>query len=394
MTVLLASCTSPASTTGVASSTTVATMQSPATTASTAVEATTSTQTTASTAATTTTTTGTACPALGGETSEGAEITDVVLAAYPVEGGDAVWSIPLNGELISMAIGNSLLFLGSLDGVVTALDPDTCRQEWRRVVSPTALRVSATPGAVVVDGLGVLASLDPTTGEELWSVQPPIPFGVVAGVFGQGILMTVEGYGAMTFDLATGGLLLDMPFENAPLRTVTADESQVYAGGAGIIVKPVTGGDTVWESDVDADVLVSDGGLLFGATDEGLVTAMDAASGEPQWQVQLDGISGYLAPPAVEHDEVHLLDSDSRLHHLAVEDGSEVFVGELPAALAFPELDDGLVLVEELGVVTAIDLQHRERWGLETGANGVDRFTRVEVFRNLAIALTYSETLL
>jgi len=185
----------------------------------------------------------------------------------------------------------------------------------------------------------------------------------------------------------------------APLATgfpvtavAAATDGVVVAGGISVELKTWLGAD-VWSRDMPETVAAVgvSGSSAIVSLATGSIVALDLVSGEVQWQVAF-GNGATLVIGPVERGELHVLELDSvaHHHHLAIEDGSSIFVSESPVWQTFAEYDDALILVVDEGNVTARGLLEQDVWTIATGADGLSRFTEVDVTSGFIVALSYS----
>jgi outer membrane protein assembly factor BamB len=172
------------------------------------------------------------------------------------------------GHASSPAVSDDLLFLVCYHdhrSYLLALDKRTGAQRWR-VDRPNGVRTYATPaliegpegGELVVNSTEGLHAFDPETGALLWSADGPHRFGVGIPSFTDGLIYANRGYRSGPYLAIRPGGRGDVSATHVQWRVAT---------GA-----PYVSSLLVYR------------GLLFMAGDSGIVTCVDAESGEKLWQ--------------------------------------------------------------------------------------------------------------
>ena len=166
-----------------------------------------------------------------------------------------------------------------------ALDKRTGKELWK-VDRGQDLKSYSTPlvietpqgGELIVNSSENMEAFDPRTGKSLWKYVEPTRFAVPMPVYHDGVLYVSRGY------------------RSGPYMALRA-------GQRGEISKE----KLLWHVETGAPYtssLVYDNGLLFSATEMGIVTCLDAKTGERVWRERLGGI--YSASPVVADGKVYL----------------------------------------------------------------------------------------
>ena len=177
-----------------------------------------------------------------------------------------------------------LSYLGS-SAFLAALDKRTGKELWK-VERPAAWKSYSTPlvidspqgSAVVVNCTDNVEAFDPATGKSLWKFVEATNFAVPMPVYHDGMLYVSRGYRSGPYWAIKLGETGDVPKSKLAWHVET---------GA-----PYTSS------------LVYDGGLLFMATEMGIVTCIDAKTGERVWRERLGGI--YSASPVAADGKIYL----------------------------------------------------------------------------------------
>jgi outer membrane protein assembly factor BamB len=225
--------------------------------------------------------------------------------------GRKVWSFEANSSVQALTAARGVVYVGTGQDTVFALDAATGKPIWRRatVIGENSQLVVADGALVIADPVtgGVLA-LDTATGQQLWHITSTGSGGVL-GLAAAGDV-AYAGYAAFTdttggvtaLSARTGDLLWAAQFAantdtNAGLTATdgtvfaTTSNGEIYAFGA-------TKGKKLWR-DSGRKVtflgtpLVVSGGVLYAASDNSSTTpipvlyAIHAASGRGIWQRSL-----------------------------------------------------------------------------------------------------------
>jgi outer membrane protein assembly factor BamB len=209
--------------------------------------------------------------------------------ALPPAPGRPERSVRLSGGI---GAGEGLLFVGTDEGEVIALDPDKGGVQWRAQLSSEVLAPPlAQEGVLVVrTNDGRVAALDPANGNTLWSYSSTVP------------ALTLRG-------------------SSLPL----IDRDRVFAGFANgkLVALGLTSGEVLWEStvgvpegrselermvDIDADPVLVDG-IIYTAAYQARLVALTSVAGSLLWSRDLSTYQGMVAGA----DALYLSDSDGKV---------------------------------------------------------------------------------
>jgi outer membrane protein assembly factor BamB len=191
-----------------------------------------------------------------------------------------------------------------------ALDKRTGQLRWKRDRQPGALSYS-TPlvvssggrSTLVVNSTQGIEAYDATSGEPLWLVKEEHRFAVPMPVHHDGIIYTTRGYrSSPALAIRLGG---------------TGDVSTTH-----VVWRAPTGGPYV-------SSFVYYAGLLYMATELGIVTAVDPGTGAPVWRDRIGGI--FSASPVAGDGKIYLVSETGETVVLAA--------GRAPKVLARNALD-------------------------------------------------------
>jgi outer membrane protein assembly factor BamB len=199
----------------------------------------------------------------------------------------AVFDLPW-GHASSPALHRDRLILLSYLGssaFLLALDKRTGKELWK-VERPGTLKSYSTPlviegpqgAAAIVNSNEHVEAFDPADGKPLWKYVESTNFAVPMPVYHEGMLYASRGY------------------RSGPYWAMKLSER-------GDVAKS----KLAWHVDTGAPYtssMVYDNGLLFMATEMGIVTCIDAKTGERVWRERLGGI--YSASPVAADGKIYL----------------------------------------------------------------------------------------
>lgn len=279
-----------------------------------------------------------------------------LVSAYELSNGKRKWTFDLRrGGLTSLwgnlsnwwseenarisggvGFGYGKLFLGTEDGEVFALSPETGELEWRVEVKAEVL---ATPVAgdglvIVATGAGTIVALHPDTGEQRWifeNEQPPLTLrgvsepvieagGVVyATSAGRiGVLISERGYQAWEEQIASPKGSTDLS------RLVDIDARPIVAGGnvysmaynGELVALELRTGRQLWKREYASfrNMAIA-GNTLYIVDSVGRIYAVDRRNGTELWS-QFGLHRHYLTGPTVYKDYLVVGDNKGHLHWL------------------------------------------------------------------------------
>ncbi len=212
--------------------------------------------------------------------------------------GRRIWSRNLAKEFAPFVINwgpasSPTLYRGSLIVVcyhetasyLLALDARTGKQLWK-TDRPKGVLSYSTPivvpgpqgGELVVNSTTGVEAYDPATGAALWHLDEPIRMAIPVAMYDRGVIYLSRGY------------------RSGPYMAIRP-------GGRGEISKT----HVVWRVPTGAPYVSSllyYDGLLYMAGDTGIITCVDAKTGEQVWRQRLGGI--YTASPVAGDGKIYL----------------------------------------------------------------------------------------
>ncbi len=361
--------------------------------------------------------------------------TGAYAGAGPRELHGVKWRFATGAAVISSPVlDNGVLYFGSGDGNVYAVDAETGVQKW---MSPTRGAIDSTPavdqGVVfVVSYDGGLYAFDTASGKQRWRFDTGGERRFEAkGIHGQAprnqtffdawdmyLSSPVVGQGAVYFgcgdgniyavEEATGALRWKVTTGDVVHASPAYDGSTVYVGGWDSVLYALdaASGRERWRFQAGQDPLMHNqvgfqsspavvkGTVYVGCRDAHLY-AIDAATGKVRWSLPTNG-SWVVGSPAVANGRVIFGTSDSKLLHvLDAETGKPVYQHQENSYLfSSPAVTDDTIFVGKMnGGLTALDLATgRPLWEYETERSKQNAGWLLNADRSHNSAMTFKST--
>lgn len=279
-----------------------------------------------------------------------------LVSAFELESGKRKWTFDLRREGLrswlnrvadwwsdenariagGVGYGYGKLYLGTENGEVFALSPETGELLWRTEVKAEVLAspVAGDGLVIVATGAGTIVALHPDTGEQRWifeNEQPPLTLrgvsepvveagGVVyTSAAGRvGVLISERGYQAWEEQIASPKGSTDLS------RLVDVDARPLIAGGnvysiaynGELVALELRTGRQLWKRDYSSfrNMAVA-GNVLYIVDSVGRIFAVDRRNGTEIW-AQFGLHKHYLTGPAVYKDYLVIGDNKGHLHWL------------------------------------------------------------------------------
>ncbi len=227
---------------------------------------------------------------------------DGEVTALDAASGRVLWQVDLEAPLSGgPGAGQGLVVVGTLDAEVIALSLEDGSLRWRAPVSSEVLSTPAVAGdRVVVRTIdGKVQGLDLADGKEVWRYERQIPVLTLRGtsdpvVSGDHVICGMAGGKLINLDLRTGAVIWDVTV------SVPSGRSELER-----------------LADIDGNPLVLDG-LIYVATYQGEVAALEEASGEVLWRRKFSSYSGMAA----DRYNVYAADADGLVWALDADNGA------------------------------------------------------------------------
>jgi len=253
--------------------------------------------------------------------------------------------------LMPPLLADGILYTGSGDGVLYALDAETGEQLWSKEGFGQLESTGAIAGDIIVTGgySQVVKALDRKTGEEIWSFT--------TDHFVQGAPLIVDDrvyiatdHEVYALDLESGQLIWKTATgsEGAFMGAPAFEDGVIYTtGGKLLLVLDAETGKEVWRKEKDEMFLglsVANGLVYVGNWDQTLY-AFDQSTGTEKWS--FGGAGLFWSAPAATDDAVYA-GSDQTVFALDAQSGELLWSFEMQSQSASePLIADGVVYVSD-----------------------------------------------
>jgi len=209
------------------------------------------------------------------------------------------WSRSTGGAVVqsSPAVAEGIVYLGSDDGKVYALDAATGHFRWSRTAGSLVDSSPAVAGGVVYVGSGLdneMYALDAATGHLRWSYPTGGTVDARPALAGGVVYVGSDDGKVYALDAATGQFHWSYDTGNAVEPKPTVADGVVYVGGndGKVYALDAATGHFRWSyptrNTVNSSPTVA-GGVVYVGSDDGKVYALDAATGHFRWSYPTGG---------------------------------------------------------------------------------------------------------
>jgi len=253
------------------------------------------------------------------------------LYAIDAATGNEKWRFAMSVyESSSPSVSNGVVYIGSFDNNLYAIDAVTGKEKWR---CKTGSYVQSSPavfnGVVYIGSDDNLYAIDAGTGKEIWRFRtgsrlkssPAVSNGIVYVGSGNKILAIDAMMGKEKWRLTTGWLTY---VESSP----AVSNGVVYVGSSNRNLHSIDAltGKEKWRfetvDDVDSSPAVSNGVVYVGGKDKNLY-AIDSVTGKEKWRFATRGC--VYSSPAVFNGIVYVGSNDGNLYAIDAVTGEEIW---------------------------------------------------------------------
>lgn len=270
---------------------------------------------------------------------------DGTVTALGADDGAVRWEVEIDLPISAgVGLSDDLVLVGTPEGQVIALRRENGKQVWAAQMPSEVLAAPrAAEGMVVVRTVdGNLVGLDAATGERRWSYHYTVPVLTLRGA-----APPLLAQGVVICGLDTGRVLVLSLQEGIPLfektivpprgrteleRMVDIDAEPKVVGNVlfvatyqgNVSALDLRNGDTLWTRDLSSHAgLEADAGRVYVSDAGDTVWALDWRNGDPLWKQE--GLSNRnLSAPVVSDDYLVVGDFEGYLHWLARDSGRMV----------------------------------------------------------------------
>jgi outer membrane protein assembly factor BamB len=286
---------------------------------------------------------------------------DGLLYAINAATGQVRWRFATNASIessptVAEVDGRQIVYVGSCDGNLYAVDAQSGTELWRvNLVSCVVSSPVVVAGVVYVGGnTGIVYAIDAATGNERRELYQTGEKIVSSPAVVDGVLY-VGNEAGLVFAIATetGAALWTFSAEGAVTSTPAVVNGVVYVGSRDDRLYAIEAGTGLerWQHSTNADVEASPavaGGVVYAGSVDGVLFALDVATGEPVWEGYSLGSQLYSSPVIVGETLYANVDSGS-IETIDVETADEG-----PWSYEFPEVDGSPVGVRNQSSPTVV----------------------------------------
>jgi len=313
------------------------------------------------------------------------------------------WRAPTDGDVVSSpAIANGVVYVGSGDGFLYALDVTTGARRWRYDAGSPVSSSPAVGGGLVFATArdGSIFAVDAARGTRRWRLTTgadlPLPWGHESGdhflsspayIDGRVVVGAGDG-GVYAIDAATGRRQWRAQTDGRVRASPAVADGRVYAGSydGRVYCYDLTSGALRWRYETEGVTLKSgsfgfdrrsiqsspavDNGVVYVGARDGFLYAIGADDGKLRWRVD-HKISWIITSPAVSDHVVFAGSSDAHFAQALDSAGTERwrFAADVPVWSSPAVAGDLVYFGDAAGRVHAVDRASGvERWMFRTGA--------------------------
>ena len=313
------------------------------------------------------------------------------------------WRAPTDGDVVSSAaIANGVVYVGSGDGFLYALDLATGARRWRYDAGSPVSSSPAVGGGLVFATArdGSIFALDGATGTRRWRLTTgpdlPLPWGHESGdhflsspTYVEGTVVVGAGDGGVyAVDARRGHAKWRAQTEGRVRASPAVANGRVYTGSydGRVYCYDLTSGALRWRYDTEGTTLKSgsygfdrrsiqsspavDNGVVYVGARDGFLYAIGADDGKLRWRVD-HKISWIITSPAVSEHTVFAGSSDAHFTQALDSTGTERwrFAADVPVWSSPAVAGDLVYFGDAAGRVHAVDrASGAEKWMFRTGA--------------------------
>jgi outer membrane protein assembly factor BamB len=262
----------------------------------------------------------------GGSTGASAAGPGSPQLAWTFTTGNAVEANP--------GVGNGVVYVGSRDNYVYAIDIATGKQAWKCLVG----WVTAAPELVgdmvcAATTTGGFYAIHASSGVVAWQLTTDVPaaFKPNFAAAGGTVYLPSATKPLQAYDAATGGSVMTFGSLDQYTGAVAVAGGLLFAvdqSGTLHALRAATGA-TVWNAsvigsgDAPGTGLVVGGGAVYLGSSSGTLYSVNASNGTPNWSYQTGGT--LISNPAVADGIVYVCDADGNVHAVLAQTGKQAW---------------------------------------------------------------------
>ncbi len=283
------------------------------------------------------------------------------------------WQVKISSTWLMPAMfADGMLYTGSGDGTLYALNGETGEQVWSvGGFGQLELTGAIADDRIIAGGYSKLVkALDRKTGGELWTYATEYVIQGSPLIIDNRVCIATD-HTVYALDLASGQLVWKVPTgtEDAFMGAPAYDEGMIYTtGGKLLLALDAQTGKEIWRVDkgeIFLGLAVANGLVYVGNWDQNFY-AFDQSTGEERWSFKGGNI--FWSSPAVDENMVYAGNIDKNLYALNAQTGELRWSFETAGdAVSEPLVADGVVYVSDSSHETRLGPRHLYALDAATG---------------------------
>src|SRR5579859_105574 len=310
--------------------------------------------------------------------SDATSIATQMYREWVFSAGDHISSSPI--------VVNGVVYIGSYDKKVYAIDASTGQQKWAFTTGGSLLQTLTVVNGIVYAGSydHKVYALDASTGHQKWfftasgylETGPQVINGILYVGYGE-TYQTPNVYKVYALDASTGHQKWVFPI-GSEVPELMVVNGIVYAGSSSTVYAiDASNGRQKWTYAANQELFsfaaVANGVLYISAGDY-RVYAIDANTGQQKW-VFPPTSSQHVAPgffyPTVANGMLYVGSSDKKLHALDASTGQQKWAFSIGDYVEAPVIQSGILYIGSNGRVYALDANTGQQKWASTIPNGL-----------------------
>jgi outer membrane protein assembly factor BamB len=316
----------------------------------------------------------------------------------------AVWKFPTGNAIeANPGAGNGLVYVGSTDNNVYAVDSATGRRAWAYQTGAVTAAPEQAGGVVCLStSQGHFYALRVAGGTRAWDLDTGVPaiYKRTWAVDGGSVILTTDTTAPQAYDAATGAKGVSFSTQEPYLMALSAAGGVFYALDAlGILYAfHSASGTEIWHKqllssdDPPGTGLTADSGSIYVGTVSGTLYKIDAANGQVLWTYHPG--NGMESAVVVTGGMVYLKDNNGTLHAISAATSKQVWTRSSTATVVYGlSVADGRVYYTTALAVQALDAKSGAPAWAFTAPNNADLLSTPAVANNLVFVGCYDDGL-
>ena len=260
------------------------------------------------------------------------------MRALDTETGAAAWSFGLRGDVESdravygtPAVKDGVVYVGSYDGNLYALNIDTGQETWERKVgdgSPIVGGPAVGEGLVVIGSSdGGLYAFDAVVGSFRWRFDTDNSIWASPAIADGKVYFGSMDRNVYAIDAETGEEIWQFPTGGAVTAAPLVMDGRVYVGSFSSVFYALDAetGEEIWQfpgaNNWYWSRAVANGGMLFVASMDGRLYALAAGSGQLVWTIQTE--APIIGAPVLIGDRVAVASTNGVVQFVKQQGGAD-----------------------------------------------------------------------